>query len=222
MITDEMLQAAAGEVAACMDISLSTHPEHLFSPRFRRKMNRLIFKTDHPIQHNLSTCAAILALALTFFATLLTLSPTVRATVFGWLKLPYKGGTSYTYEGQPPTPHFDYTLTNLPEGYELEDFWELDWGKVYFYRAADGAILNFQYTYGTNDATMYLDTQDYVHDYAMVGNENADIYIPQNNTEASVVVWTDSATGALLTVVYDAECEELINLAEGIKILEKN
>ena len=53
MITDEMLAQAAAELADAINESLPDPSEcnHQFSPRFERKMKRLIHGTNHPIMY---------------------------------------------------------------------------------------------------------------------------------------------------------------------------
>lgn len=216
MITDEMLSAAAGEVGTCILDSLPPVVEHDFSRNFRRKTKRLIFKTDHPTMHILRNCAAVLLVLLTAFASLIAISPTVRATVVQWVKGIYKGETVYSFEGQAPKTCSQYVLTHIPDGYVLDDIWEHDDGATYFYHADGGQVLRFRYSCGTEDITVYLNTQEYEYCSANVGNMTADIYISQDN-KCSTIVWTDSESAMLFVISYAGEIEELIYLAQSVK-----
>lgn len=104
----------------------------------------------------------------------------------------------------------------------LKDIWENDDGTTYFYHANGGRVLRFRYSYGVEDMTVYLNTQGYEYRSATVGNETADIYIPQNDSECSAIVWMDSESAVLFVVSYAGEMEELIDLAESVKIKEKS
>lgn len=222
MINDELLQIAAGEVDACIMDHLSAQPEHLFSKRFRRKMNHLIQKTDYPVKHLLTTCAAILVAVLTLFATLMTISPTVRAAVQAWLKEVSIDGISYVFQDWPKQRNPGFTLHQVPEGYELMKGSETDRGGRYRYCNDDGDKLYFDYICGVDAAALYLETKDSVWQSVMVGNEPADIYVYNDERDPSCIVWTDSATGALFWIFYEGEPEELIHLAESVAISEKN
>lgn len=54
MINDDKLTAAAQELEECIINSLPEAQEHTFSQKFLNRMNRLIFKTDHPIPYHLA------------------------------------------------------------------------------------------------------------------------------------------------------------------------
>ena len=89
MITDEMLAQAAAELADAINESLPDPSEctHQFSPRFEKKMKRLIRKTHHPFFYRtLRTVASIVLVILIGFGSTLAVSAEAREIVFGWVK----------------------------------------------------------------------------------------------------------------------------------------
>ena len=67
MITDEMLAQAAAELADAINESLPSPSEctHQFSPRFEKKMKRLIRKSHHPIFYRTLRTVASIILVIT-------------------------------------------------------------------------------------------------------------------------------------------------------------
>ena len=218
MISDELLRTAAEEVSADMLEALPIEQKHDFSQPFQRRMKHLILKMDHQIKYFARNCAAMLLVILTLFATLLTVSPTVRATVVSWIREGYMGGAAYSFEGQSSQTHHQYILTQIPEGYRLDNILEDDDGAIYIYHTSDGRVLRFQYRYSTDDAIIYLNTQGYEYRYETVGNEAAELYIAPNKTDCSTIVWKDPVSETLLTIDFAGTPEELITLAESVKI----
>ena len=218
MISEELLRTAAEEVSASMLEVLPAEQKHDFSQPFRRRIKHLILKTDHPVKYFMRSCAAILLVTLTVFAALLTVSPTVRATVVSWIREVYMGGAAYSFDGQETYTHIRYSLSQIPEGYVLNDIWEDEDGAIYFYHNSDGRVLHFQYQYGTDDSVVYLNTAGYECFYTTVGNEAAELYIAPNKTDCSTIVWKDPVSETLLTIDFAGTPEELITLAESVKI----
>ena len=67
MITDDMLSAAAQEVALCMESGICDVP-HTFSQGFERKIGRLTRRANHPVLYRVtrSVVAAVLVLVMVF------------------------------------------------------------------------------------------------------------------------------------------------------------
>lgn len=218
MITDAMLRSAAGEVSACMLECLPLEQEHDFSPSFQRKIKSLIFKTDRRAAYIVRNCAAILALALTLFATLLTVSPTVRAAVLEWIRDVYYGGTVYSYEGNSPAQEqTEYYLSLLPDGYTLYEIEGIPGGKLYTYHHASGNSLNFIHINGTESDGIYFDTRNYQYQAVPFGKGNADLYLPQTPYDSTVLIWTDPDSNELFSISYRGDVDELVALAESVR-----
>ena len=102
MITDEMLATAAKELSLAIG---ATFPDpsknvHHFSLRFKRKMNQLVKKTNHPVRYLWTQRVAGFILVLFVgFMMIMTVSPTVRASVIGWIRERYE-----SYIVCPPLP----------------------------------------------------------------------------------------------------------------------
>lgn len=220
MITEEMLAAAAEEVSLCLIQGLPSHP-HTFSEAFEEKMQKLLRRTLHPVRYQvLRYTAAILAAIFTIFGALFAFSPEVRAAVIGWVKSAFHEFFEYSSESPSPTNTdvaYDYFLSETSSGYMLLNSFEQNTGKLYIYTNSEGQILQFSYAHSADYNRLFVDTEGYDVHTASVNDQSADIYISQNSSEASVIVWQDTTGNVLFQITAYASKEELIILAENVE-----
>lgn len=225
MITEEMLAAAAEEVSLCMIQGLPSHP-HTFSEAFEKKMRKLLRRTLHPVRYQiLRYTAAVLVAIFTIFSVPIAVSPEVRAAVVGWVKSAFHEFFEYSSESPSPTNAdvgYDYFLSETSSGYTLLNSFEKNAGNLYIYTNSEGHILQFSYTRSADGNGLFVDTDGYDVHVASVNNQPADIYISQNSSEASVIVWQDTTGNILFQITAYADKEELLVLAENIKKREIN
>ena len=120
MVTDKMLQQAAGEVELAMLNSLAAKDvePHPFSPHFEKKMKKLINRVKHPIRYNaLRSAAAIILIIFTLFGALMAFSPQARAKVIEYFKETFGGFVQYAPIGNSENAGYNYRLAAVPEGY---------------------------------------------------------------------------------------------------------
>ena len=218
MITDELLRTAAEEIGDCIPGCLPPVEAHDFSRKFQWKMKRLIFRTDHPVSHGLTACIAVFLALFTIFATLLTVSPTVRAAVIQWMKESFKGEAVYSYEGQPvPGAGQSYELGILPEGYALQNTQDLPNGRVYIYHNGSGNRLEFIHMHGSDYDHIFYDTGNYECQTVPFGHGMADMYLPKTEQDNSLIVWMDMTGNELFSISYRGSIDELIALADSVQ-----
>lgn len=219
MVTDKMLQQAAGEVELAMLASLSAKDiaPHKFSDRFEKKMKKLINKVKHPIRYNvLRSAVAIILIACTLFGALVMFSPEVRASVEGWFKETFFEFFQYSNAENMEPAEYDYRFTTIPDGYnELQVINSKD-GKTYLYVNDAGNILQFAYAYGGRADNLFVKTESYAQFEGTVKGISADIYITSNKNEANVIIWQDPDAKTLLCIHAKAEKELLIAFAESV------
>lgn len=123
MITEEMLRIAAAEADQAIRDSLP-HPadcDHQFSPRFERKMKRVIRRGRHPVAYKFLHRAACLLVVVTLVgASWLTVDAEARGAFFAWVRQQYENFVEYRFEGLAPDEEMttNFAPTWLPEGYE--------------------------------------------------------------------------------------------------------
>lgn len=238
MLTDAMLKEAAAEAERFL---LSVLPEddgepHVFSKRFERKMSKLIRRVNHPIRYQVMRAAAAVVLVIaTLFGAVMAVSPEARAAVVGWVKsafqefFEYSSGGPNTSKNADETANnqadeqtkYEYYLSVIPEGYltlAAEDF---PGGKTYLYVNDLGKILQFTYTYGAENSSLFVKTDDYEQHTSFVNNLPADIYIALKENETSVIVWQDFNADVLFQISAMADQTELIEIAKTVEKIEQ-
>ena len=219
MVTDKMLQQAAGEVELAMLNTLSAQEvaTHQFSRQFERKMQKLTSRVKHPIRYNvLRSAAAIILIILTLFGALMAFSSEVRASMIEWAKETFWGSAQYVASGNAEATQYDYQLSVIPDGYRELHTIEAEDGRNYLYVNDSGNLLKFSYSYGTMASKLFIQTEFHTKVEGTVNGAAADIYITSNENESSVIVWHDPETGTLLYIDAKMDKDSLIALAESV------
>lgn len=224
MITDEMLAQAAAELADAINESLPEPSEcnHQFSPRFERKMKRLLSRANHPILYRtLRSVASILLVIMIAFGSILTVNAEAREIVFGWVKQQYENFYEYFFEGDADTnDSAKYQPGWMPDRCELVTIQETAGGETYIYTDENGMLVQFYYIFDPDSQKMYIDTVEYLTESISVNGHSGEIYIALNETETNSIVWSDTSNDVLFYVSGDYDREVLIKIAENI--VQKN
>lgn len=221
MITDEMLAQAAAELADAINESLPNPSEctHQFSPRFEKKMKRLIRKSHHSIFYRtLRTVASIVLVILIGFGSTLAVSAEAREIVFGWVKQQYENFYEYFFEGDvTPTEPAKYQPGWMPEGCEFVTSYETTGGEVYIYTDEVDTLIQFSYTSNPNNESVYVDGVNYNKEVVSVNGVPAEIYMSQAENETNSIIWNDETGVILFTASGNFNQETLIKIAENIE-----
>ena len=221
MITDEMLAQAAAEFADAINESLPNPSEctHQFSPRFEKKMKRLIRKSHHPIFYRaLRTVASIVLVILIGFGSTLAVSAEAREIVFGWVKQQYENFYEYFFEGDAtPTESAKYQPGWMPEGCEFVTTIETDGGEIQIYTDDQGTLIRFSYTSGTADEKVSVDGVSYEKEVVEIHGSIAEIYISPNEDETNSMFWTSEDGSVLFTISGNYDKDTFIKIAENIE-----
>ena len=124
MISDERLRKAAQKAEESLLASLPDPEdcEATFSPKFERKMEKLIRRTKHPIRHRImKAVACFLLVVLVGGGSVLTFSVEARAAFIGWVREIRDNYFVYWYTGESKNTLEEgaiYQLTWIPEGYQ--------------------------------------------------------------------------------------------------------
>ena len=224
MVTDKMLQQAAGEVELAMLNALSVQDvePHRFSRQFERKMKKLTSRVKHPVRYNaLRSAAAIILIIFTLFGALVAFSPEVRASVVEWAKETFWGSAQYVASGNAEASQYDYQLSVIPDGYRELHTIEAEDGRNYLYVNDSGNLLKFIYSYGTMVSKLFIQTEFHTKVEGTVNGAAADIYITSNENESNVIVWCDPETKTLLCIHAFTDKDMLIAMAESVTKTKK-
>lgn len=225
MITDEMLAQAAAELADAINASLPAPEEcrHQFSAKFERKMKRLIYRTNHPIQQRiLRSVASILLVILLGFSSVLAVSVEAREAVFGWIREQYESFYAYFFEGQPGYEEpSSYYPGWMPDGYEYETAFEIGGGEAIIFVNSDGAIAQFSYSSTPDSFGMYIEAADCKHQTVSINGLEGDLYVASETSLSSGIVWVNSSCEVIFHVSAPLDADELIKIAENIEKIIK-
>lgn len=220
MITDEMLAQAAAELADAINASLPAPEEcrHQFSAKFERKMKRLIYRTNHPVQHRiLRSVASILLVILLGFSSVLAVSVEAREVVFGWVREQYESFYEYFFEGQPsevePTAYYPGWM---PDDYVYQTTLEIDGGKIYIFTNSDGDIAQFSYTTSATTSSVFIENADYEYQEVVINGMLGELYISPSEHTRSELLWIDSTSNTLFCISAIADADDLIKAAESV------
>ena len=220
MITDEMLAQAAAELADAINASLPAPEEchHQFSAKFERKMKRLIYRTNHPIQHRiLRSAASILLVILLGFSSVLAVSVEAREAVFGWIKEQYESFYEYFFDGQPVDEEpAAYYPEWMPDGFNHEATFEIAGGEILLYVGSDGTIAEFSYSTAPENFSILIENVECEHQPVVIHGFEGTLYIPADPSLSSGVIWVDDATNTIFHVSASIETDLILKIAEHI------
>jgi len=221
MIDDQQLAQAAAELANAIYESTpaSEVSTHQFSPRFEKKMVRLIRNAKHPTLYKFLRTAACFLLVMTIgFGSIMTVNAEAREFIAGWVKEQYKSFTRYFFSNEAEsTESVKYQLGWLPDGCEFVTSFEIDGGEIYIYTDEQDTLIHFAYTSDTKTTQVFVSSDGYVKESVLVNGCPSDIYIAKNAKETNTIVWMNADKNVLFIFSGGFSAEELIKIAESIK-----
>lgn len=221
MITDEMLATAAKELSLVMS---ATFPDpskevHHFSLRFKRKMKQLIKKTNHPTRYLWAQRVASFVLALFMgFMVLFATSPSVRASVIGWIKEQYESYIEYFFPSGLTTKEKErFEITQIPEGFEEILFVDEENFCLSVYSDGDGNKIDFVYSRDPDAGNMMVKSEGSTVIHTYVGGCQADLYLPDDSENATSLIWYDAEKNMMFYISTVSTTEGIIRMAESVK-----
>lgn len=222
-ITDEMMAEAAAEMNEAMLRSLPDPDDchHEFSRKFKRKMKRVIYRADHPVQFRIMQRVATIFLVICIgFATIFTLSPTVRATVLGWIREQYESFVAYYFEDGAFVGNtaIEYYISGMPMDYtEINTSYDEETGLFLgIYANSDDKLLYFSYSTIPENANFYVEDEGYQVNQVLVAGNPGDLYISEDGIKSNCVIWHETETNTIFYISAVLDREELLSLAESV------
>lgn len=192
----------------------------IFSKAFEQKMNKLLkkdkrihFSTRRKIRNGL--IAAIIAIIIAFTGLMSITATRTPFVEFMKKEFPQFNEITLSDESTPPvdTIETEYTLTDLPKGYEIDTYQKDDYSVYIIWENTNGEeIVFFQEIL---DSNLSIDTE---HNYKEITINGYEAYLNQFEFNSSLK-WTDGYYWFILSVPNNLK-NDLINIAENIS--EKN
>lgn len=219
MISDERLREAARQAEKNLLASLPEPKdcEATFSPEFKRKMKKLVCRTDHPIRYWVQKAVAcILLVILLGEGSVLALIPEARAAFVGWVQEVYETWFVYKYEGEDQELPKDtvFQITWLPEGFVEVTHSASEDQICTFYQDGNSNSITFIYTRSVESANLYIEEGEVETQTVQIGHLHADLYLDQRSGGANALVWSDR--GVLFSLYGNCPGDDLIKIAENV------
>lgn len=223
MMTDEMLVKAAEEANRVLMESLPDKEActYIFSDSFEKKMQKVIRRANHPNRYRIIRKVAVILLvavlgASGFFAA----NTEAREKLFGWIKEDFLSLTSYRFgDGEGSIEHIEEVeLGYIPDGYQEIQRRKSELSMSIVYEDENGRYLKIRCMGQSDTSGLYLVTEDYEKMITQVGEYEADVYISTDGEEGNAIVWIDKEESVLLYISGFLEQNELVKMAESIKI----
>ena len=220
MITDEMLRIAAAEADQAIRNSLPNPDEceHHFSPRFERKMKRVIRRGSHPVAYKFFYQVACLLVVVTLVgASWLTVDAEARGAFFAWVRQQYENFVEYRFEGLAPDEEMtaNFAPTWLPEGYEEYEVHSAGGTSAKTYLNSDGQAIHFMYSLGADATSLFVVSEQMTIEKVFVGTQEADFYLDADPQNANVLVWYSESGDILFYISASLPRDVMVKIAES-------
>ncbi len=222
MISDKELHDAARKVEEAVLASLPEPEEckETFSPKFERRMKKLIRRVDHPVQYWMQKSVACFLVALLLGSScLLALSSEARAAFWGWIREVSAGWSVYHYVGEKKDSLEDiiYRPTWIPDGYEVISEYSSPRNVKIEYKKTDEELAMFSYTMYTESMDAQVESDGAEIKHILIDGHSADLYLDSEPGKESVLMWMNDEAGALFTISAPFSGDEIIRMAESVE-----
>lgn len=218
-LTDEVLRQAVGEVQTAILNSLpdETLCKHVFSPRFEKKMQKLLMQEAHPVRRQVKRyVAAVAALVFVGTASWLSIDGQARAGLCRWID--ETCGTQMLYRFYGDTDALgEYRLGGLPEGYREAGRMNGEDERSVVYQNGNGDFFIFYYGKTQSGAYMTVDTKGATVIPITIGKYKGEIYLYANDEMSNTVTWFDEKEQVYFSLSAFMDQETIIELAESVE-----
>lgn len=221
ILTEQLLAEAAAEIDAAMMRGLP-EPEECrpeFSRWFEQKMKRVLRRGRHPAVYRVMQRAAAFVLVLFLgFAAIMAVSPTVRASVWGWIREKYESFNRYYFEDRPADDvrNAEYYIAGLEADYELLESNGTNGNHFDVYKNSAAEYVYFSYATNVSVEAIYIEEEGYRIEQANINGEPADIYISEDETKSNCIFWSDHDNKIMFYISGHFDADGLIALAESV------
>ena len=179
------------------------------------RMNRRYLQ-QHRVYAVGRTVAAVFLAALLFFGTVLTVNAEARQVVLSWWKEVWEDRILYFWDSFPGSTETAYTLTYIPEGYELVESDQDETSGYWIYEGKEGNFV-FEYRVAADlDELWYSPLGEYTHWQIEVNGSPADVYQDDYEENTYTVVQIDAQRGCIWYLDAQMEWDMLREIIEGV------
>lgn len=193
-----------------------TQIAHDFSPKFQRKMDKLIRNERSSAWHLVNTAAKRAAVILIAFLTLSTVAlsvDSIREPVVRFVEKVLGISTDYTFEGDvTKSITQEYTLGFVPEGFELVQSEETDGGIVKIWEGAEDNLLKYCQVI-TKNSIFSIDAEQGIIRTVTVNDRVVKLY---QDDEIFIAVWIENGYAFKIESTGGISYEEIISMVQSV------
>lgn len=189
------------------------------SPRFERKINRLIKnsrKSYWPLINTPLKKVAVAAMVIIMLFGFTMSIEAAREAVVDYIITVYEKYTGFSFDVRgldvPKTIEQKYMVTALPEGYTLSSKDEMERHREFIWTNEKGEDIIFKQSV-LHNVHMTLDTEDTPYKYVQVGQYSA-IYLTKRNMQT--VIWDNGKYLFIINCTTSVSYEDVIRMAESV------
>lgn len=249
LISDEMIRKAAFEVdQAILDMFPDDGEyDHVFSPSFERKMERLIRKEKHFTAYRFLKRVACVFIAFLLAASMTVASNSkVRAAVLDWVEEHFGQFYHYFFVGEDVNRGIDetgeigetgatedvgategttvpiglpeYSLGWVPEGYSQVDMFSVQDGVTCIYLSDSMQMIQFTYVYGDDGQEVFTGVGEYEQKFIANGNLYAELLLALDSSDSNVITWVSDNGMVRFAITGFLDEATLIKMAQGLVV----
>ena len=199
------------------------------SRRFQREMTAMLTdpagwvrrKTRPRWQRMARFAAAVFLTVSLSLGAVLAASPTARAAALRWVREIYDTYIVYRFSGRQDHGAMPlYALSALPEGYAEVPEERVDSAEYVerVYQNNDESLLRFICYRMQQGSAMVVDTENMVVSDITVNGCPGQLYLSQDPTVSSAVVWADQGAGIQFTIDGFFDGADLLHMAESVSL----
>ena len=230
MITEEQLREAALELDDALLADLQEYDALEPSPRFERKMKRLLRRKSPSRWKGYCLRAAAVLLTVLLFGGVVILSSPETLAEFKGLFYEYNEEENeyhYVQDGWvEPEDVKDYRLGWVPEGYAFKHGMNRYYRGFLVYGNQEKKTIHFSYEIRIGgDQKLFLShgfSSDYKLESTIVNGRGADLFVLTNKdgSKSYKVIWMNEERSVLFSVSNARSEEEAVRMAESVEELE--
>ena len=197
---------------------LSDIPDHVFSERFEKKMNKLIRKeAAHPwaVSHTLARNLIAAAIVIILLFTLCMSVGAIRNAIFNFFQQHFEDYDRIVFEVPEKTKiEKEYIITNLPEGFELKEEIKNDISIMKVFQNENGDYIHFSQELFLANGVAFDNEHS---NYDLIEIDNHGVFISTSTDEVSLTWDQDGYIFLLILNWEDVSVNNAITIYRAIQ-----
>ncbi|MBQ4020871.1 MAG: DUF4367 domain-containing protein [Erysipelotrichaceae bacterium] len=216
--TKEDLRRACAAYASDLVASVEGFPDPEFEPSasHRAAIRRMIDRSYRKGRRHAfyRRAAAIAAVFVILFSTILATNVHAREAVVRWLRQIFPDHVLYQFFGEPVDELQQYTISWIPEGFELVDQFEVDGYRMYSYESEDEG---FSVSFAVIEDGLTIEIGDAAFEMrdVIVNGRPATLFVDVDDSSKNLI-WISEDNNVEIDIEGNISVDMLMRIAESI------